>query len=71
LAEEESYDFHAPPTNEPAIDRFADLKGLKLGVRHPDLRIAAITLENQGTLVTRNTKDFHDIPDLTIVDWSL
>src|SRR5689334_129898 len=45
------------PFDEPAIDRFAGLKALKLGVRHPDLRIAAITLENRATLVTRNRRD--------------
>ena len=55
---------------EPAIDRFVYLKGVKLGVRHADLRIAAITLEHRGTLVTRNIRDFRGIPDLPIIDWS-
>ena len=35
-----------------------------------DLRIAAITLEYGGTLVTRNVSDFRTISDLPIVDWS-
>lgn len=56
---------------EPAINRFSTLKSLKLGVKHMDLRIAAITLEHGGTLVTRNTKDFQGIPDLAVVDWSV
>jgi tRNA(fMet)-specific endonuclease VapC len=55
---------------EPAIDRFMHLKGLRLGVKHADLRIAAITLEHGGTLVTRNLRDFQAIPDLPVVDWS-
>jgi tRNA(fMet)-specific endonuclease VapC len=55
---------------EPAIERFMHLKAMRLGVRHPDLRIAAITLEYGGTLVTRNVRDFQTIPDLSIVDWS-
>lgn len=55
---------------EPAIDRFTYLKGLKLGVRHADLRIAAITLEHGGMLVTRNLRDFRGIPGLAIADWS-
>src|SRR5688572_3344339 len=42
----------------PAIDRFEQLKRQKLGVKHMDLRIAAITLEHAGTLVTRNLRDF-------------
>ncbi len=63
--------FHILSFTEPAIDRFIYLKGLKLGVKHADLRIAAITLEHGGTLVTRNVRDFREIPDLPIVDWSL
>jgi tRNA(fMet)-specific endonuclease VapC len=55
---------------EPAIDRFTHLKGMKLGVKHADLRIAAITLEHGGTLVTRNARDFRAIADLPIADWS-
>jgi tRNA(fMet)-specific endonuclease VapC len=55
---------------ERAIDRFERLKKLKLNVRHMDLRIAAITLEHSGTLVTRNVRDFRDIPSLEIEDWS-
>src|SRR5687768_879922 len=46
----------------PAIDRFERLKRQKLGVKHMDLRIAAITLEHAGTLVTRNTRDFQLVP---------
>jgi tRNA(fMet)-specific endonuclease VapC len=63
--------FHILTFTEPAIDRFEQLKTLKLGVKRNDLRIAAIVLENGGTLVTRNTRDFRDIPGLSIVDWSL
>ena len=63
--------FHIFSFTEPAIERFTYLKGLKLGVKHADLRIAAITLEHRGTLVTRNARDFRGIPDLPIVDWSL
>ena len=55
---------------EQAIERFTYLKGLKIGVKHADLRIAAIALEHGGTLVTRNTRDFQNIPDLSIADWS-
>ncbi len=38
---------------ESAIGRFEKLRGGKLGVAAMDLRIAAITLENHATLVTR------------------
>jgi tRNA(fMet)-specific endonuclease VapC len=56
---------------EPAIDRFDYLKGLKLEVKRMDLRIAAITLEHGGTLVSRNTRDFLAVPSLKIQDWSV
>lgn len=56
---------------EPAIARYEQLKTLKLGVGKMDLRIAAITLENGGILVTRNLRDFQRIPGLTIENWAV
>jgi tRNA(fMet)-specific endonuclease VapC len=55
---------------EAAIDRYEGLRGLKLKVRKTDLRIAAIVLENDATLVTRNRRDFIQVPGLRIDDWS-
>ena len=40
-------------------------------VRKTDLRIAAVTLENNGVLVTRNVRDFQHIPNLIIENWAL
>ncbi|MBC7854300.1 MAG: type II toxin-antitoxin system VapC family toxin [Pirellulaceae bacterium] len=54
-----------------AIARFEQLKRMKLGVRAPDLRIAAIVLEHSGgILVTRNIWDFRLVPGLAFEDWS-
>jgi tRNA(fMet)-specific endonuclease VapC len=46
------------------------LESMKLGVKPMDLRIASIALENDLTLVTRNTSDFARVPGLKIEDWT-
>ena len=54
---------------EVAIERFEQLKALRLGVKHMDLRIAAITMEHEGILITRNEIDFKLIPGLRFENW--
>jgi tRNA(fMet)-specific endonuclease VapC len=56
---------------KPAILRFEQLRAAKLGVAKMDLRIAAVTLEVGGTVVTRNRRDFQRVPGLAIEDWSV
>jgi tRNA(fMet)-specific endonuclease VapC len=46
------------------------LQALKTGVKPMDLRIAAIALANNLTLVTRNVSDFTRVPNLKIEDWT-
>ena len=41
----------------------------RIGTR--DLRIAAIVLANKGILVTRNYRDFSQVPDLVQEDWTI
>jgi tRNA(fMet)-specific endonuclease VapC len=55
---------------ESAIARYKLLAGQKLGVKHMDLRIAAIAIEHGATLVTRNRRDFERVEGLAIEDWS-
>jgi tRNA(fMet)-specific endonuclease VapC len=57
--------------SEQAIARCQQLMGLKLNVRKSDLRIAAIVLENNGILVTRNVRDFSRVPNLVIENWAV
>src|SRR5437870_3935759 len=56
--------FAAHSFNEAAILRFEHLRSLRLNVGSMDLRIAAVALENQLTVVTRNQRDFSRIPGL-------
>lgn len=57
--------------DEACIERFKKLRALIPTVRSPDLKIAAAVLQYGGTLVTRNTRDFAQIPGLPFVDWSV
>ena len=58
------------PFSESAIQRFEDLRKLRLNVGSMDLRIAAIALENGLIVVTRNQRDFSRVPGLVLEDWS-
>lgn len=50
---------------------FQNLRAQKIRIGIQDLKIASIVLSNKGTLVTRNTQDFKNIPSLRIEDWSI
>lgn len=58
-------------------ERCAEEFGRLRGVLHQqgivvgplDLQIAAVAMAQQLTLVTNNTKDFKNIPNLQMVDW--
>ena len=54
-----------------AITRFEQLTAMRLGVGAYDLRIGAIALEHNATVVTRNVKHFARIPGLAVADWSV
>lgn len=46
------------------------LRKLKFGIGTMDLRIAAIAISRNLTVVTRNVADFGRVPGLTIADWT-
>jgi tRNA(fMet)-specific endonuclease VapC len=50
-------------------DRLLQNRKLKK-IGRPDLLIAAISLANRATLVTRNLKDFRQVPRLQIENWA-
>jgi tRNA(fMet)-specific endonuclease VapC len=47
------------------------LRRLRIRIGTMDLRIAAITLVQDATLLTRNLVDFRKVPGLKVEDWTL
>jgi len=50
------------------LDRLKAIKKLKK-IDHADLLIAAVALANRAVLVTRNLRDFQQVPKLTVENW--
>ena len=49
---------------------FANFRSQRVRIGTQDLRIASIAIAHGGTVLTRNRKDFEQVPGLTIEDWS-
>lgn len=54
-----------------AIAIYQNLKSQRLNLGSMDLRIAAIALDHDACLVTRNLRDFQRIPGLQVEDWTV
>ena len=54
-----------------AASEFERLRQTKIRVGTKELRIAAICLANDATLLTRNSQDFGRVPGLKFEDWSV
>jgi tRNA(fMet)-specific endonuclease VapC len=54
-----------------AAVEYQRLSRSRLRVGSMDLKIAAITLANDATLITRNLSDFRKVPGLNIEDCSV
>jgi tRNA(fMet)-specific endonuclease VapC len=57
--------------DEAAMARYEQLRAQKVKISRADLRIATCVLEQPAAiLVTRNVRDFKQVPGLQIEDWS-
>jgi tRNA(fMet)-specific endonuclease VapC len=52
-----------------AENEFTSLQALKLGIGTMDLRIAAIAMANDATLLSRNLRDFERVAGLKTENW--
>jgi tRNA(fMet)-specific endonuclease VapC len=52
-----------------AADTYDNLRGQKIRVGSHDLKIAAICLVNDATLLSSNLVDFQQVPGLRVEDW--
>lgn len=57
------------PFDELASQNFQNLKSQRLRMGTMDLKIAAICLAHQATLLTRNLSDFQRVDGLTTENW--
>jgi tRNA(fMet)-specific endonuclease VapC len=62
--------FQLLPYTAAAHSRFQQWKSAKLRVGTNDMRIAAICLDHGATLITRNARDYKQIPGLTLDIWN-
>lgn len=62
---------HLLDFDQAAYARYEELRRQKIRIGTQDLRIAAIVLSMRGILVTRNQRDFVQVPDLVFQDWTI
>jgi tRNA(fMet)-specific endonuclease VapC len=58
------------PFNELAAVEYQRLRQQRIRIGTMDLKIASIVLSLRATLLSRNLKDFKQIPGLDVQDWS-
>lgn len=56
--------------DQSASENFLRLRQAQIRIGTQDLQIAAICLANNATLLSRNLKDFEQVPGLTVEGWS-
>ena len=61
--------WHILPWNTAAADILQDLRRRRVRIGTMDLKIASIVLAHQATLLSRNLRDFLQVPNLRVEDW--
>ncbi len=56
--------------DQPAAVKYQELVKAKLRIGTMDLKIAAIALAHDATLLSRNLADFRKVPGLRVEDWT-
>ena len=59
------------PFSELAMDEFESLQQQRIRIGTKDLRIAAIAKVNGAKLLSRNLRDFQQVPGLDVEDWTI
>ena len=62
---------HVLPFDQAAMSEFLRLKQQRVRIGTSDLRIAAIAKTNGLTLLSRNLRDFRQVPGLLVEDWTI
>lgn len=56
--------------NENAAKIFQELRSNKIRIGTMDLKIASIAISCKAILISRNLKDFEEVPNLVVKDWT-
>ncbi len=56
--------------DEAAVEEFQRLQRERIRIGTMDLKIAAIALSRNATLLSRNAVDFNKVPNLKLEDWT-
>ena len=62
--------FHVLDFDRRAAEQFQDLRQARIRIGTLDLRIAAIAMTQNATLLSRNLSDFQQVPRLHVEDWT-
>ena len=62
-------DWEIVPLDAPTADQFVELRRQKVRIGTSDLKIAAIALTHDATILSANLRDFRQVPGLKVDNW--